>query len=106
RLRCVRCRAPSRGASAASSPAPRGRCAGAADVPYFSVITPVFRPDPEALRDTLESVRAQTFTDWEHVLVDDRSDDDAVAAVLWWAADSDPRFRVVERAANGGIVAA
>jgi GT2 family glycosyltransferase len=75
-------------------------------VPYFSVITPVFRPDPEALRDTLKSVRAQTFTDWEHVLVDDRSDDDAVAAVLRWAADSDPRFRVVERAANGGIVAA
>lgn len=74
--------------------------------PFFSVVTPVYRPDPAALQDTIDSVLAQGFRDWELILVDDRSQDDAVLDVLRRAAAADGRVRVVERADNGGIVAA
>lgn len=74
--------------------------------PYFSVLTPVYEPPLDALRAAIASVRAQTFTDWELVLVDDQSPSDEVRAVLHEAAASDVRISVIERAENGGIVAA
>jgi len=73
--------------------------------PLFSVLTPVFDPPIDALRAAIDSVRAQDFTDWELILVDDCSTSDAVRTVLAAAAASDARVRVVERSANGGIVA-
>lgn len=75
-------------------------------MPFFSIVTPVYRPEPEALRDTIQAVLDQSLTDWELVLVDDHSDDDSVREVLHWAAAADERIRVCEREANGGIVAA
>ena len=74
--------------------------------PLFSVITPVYGPSLEVLRETIQSVRDQTFTDWELIMVDDRSPSDDVREVLRKAAESDRRIRLVERAVNGGIVAA
>jgi len=74
--------------------------------PRFSVITPVFRPPPGVLRETIASVRAQTCADWELCLVDDASLSSDVAAVLDEAAGDDPRVRVSYRSENGGIVAA
>lgn len=74
--------------------------------PRFSVVTPVFDPPPDVLRATIESVRAQTYQDWELILVDDRSTDRRVDDVLDDAAATDPRVRVVLRGENGGIVAA
>ena len=41
--------------------------------PAISVLTPVYDTDPDVLAECLGSVAAQTFTDWEHVLVDDAS---------------------------------
>lgn len=73
--------------------------------PLFSVVTPVYNPPPAALWECIESVRAQTWTDWELVLVDDCSTDPRVGEVLRQAA-GDSRVRVVRREANGGIVAA
>lgn len=74
--------------------------------PLLSVVTPVFRPPPGVLEETIASVREQTFEGWELVLVDDASRDPEVDAVLRAAAAADPRVRVVTREANGGIVAA
>lgn len=73
--------------------------------PFFSVLTPVYEPPLDALRAAVESVRSQTWQDWELVLVDDRSPSDEVRAVLRELAE-DPRITVVEREENGGIVAA
>lgn len=73
--------------------------------PYFSVLTPVYDPPLEALSAAIESVRAQTFGDWELILVDDASLSDAVRALLARAAAGDERITVIERATNGGIVA-
>jgi glycosyltransferase involved in cell wall biosynthesis len=72
----------------------------------FSVITPVYGPSLEVLRETIKSVRDQTFTDWELIMVDDRSPSEAVRELLRKVAEGDGRIRLVERAVNGGIVAA
>jgi O-antigen biosynthesis protein len=74
--------------------------------PLFSVVTPVYAPPVEVLRETIRSVLEQTFLDWELVLVDDASPDPAVGRVLDEAAAGDPRVRLVRLAENSGIVAA
>lgn len=73
-------------------------------MPTFSVVTAVYDPVVADLRACLDSVDAQTWDSWQHVVVDDASTDPAVAELL--AADRVPGRRVVRRAVNGGIVAA
>jgi glycosyltransferase involved in cell wall biosynthesis len=74
--------------------------------PLFSVVTPVYNPPPRFLRAAIRSVQAQTFSDWELILVDDRSPDPDILPILEEAAESDPRIKVIERVENGGISAA
>jgi O-antigen biosynthesis protein len=76
------------------------------DSPFFSVVTPVYNPPNDVLRAAIDSVLAQTFTDWELILVDDRSPDAGVRDVLRSYAAKDPRIRVIERETNGHIVKA
>lgn len=79
---------------------------GAHAKPLLSIVTPVYDPPLDVLQDTMDSVRAQTFEDWEWILVDDASPSPGVLAALHAAADSDPRFKIVARESNGHIVAA
>jgi O-antigen biosynthesis protein len=74
--------------------------------PFFSIVTPVYNPPVDVLRETIDSVRSQTFQDWELILVDDVSPDDRVREVLRKAAAEDSRIVVVEREVNGHIVKA
>ncbi len=74
--------------------------------PRYSIVTPVYDPPDYALREMIESVVDQTFTDWELILVDDRSPSPHVLQMLRAAELADPRIRVIERVENGGIVAA
>jgi glycosyltransferase involved in cell wall biosynthesis len=76
------------------------------DAPFFSVVTPVYQTPLVVLRAAIESVRAQTFTDWELILVDDCSPDEAVRRELEAFARLDPRIRIHFRGQNGGISAA
>ena len=46
----------------------------------ISVIVPVYNVRP-FLTEAIESVIAQSYTDWEMILVDDGSTDDAVKSV-------------------------
>src|SRR4051812_50047604 len=71
----------------------------------FSVLTPVYEPPADVLVECIDSVRDQTFDDWQLVLVDDASPSPHVAEILTAAAASDPRITVVHRRTNGGIVA-
>lgn len=75
-------------------------------MPLFSVITPVYEPPLDVLREMIDSVLGQSEPDLELVLVDDVSPSEAVRTVLREAAARDPRVRVVERETNGRIVAA
>jgi glycosyltransferase involved in cell wall biosynthesis len=74
------------------------------DSPNISVIVPSYNK-PEYLPECLRSVQAQTFTDWECIVVNDGSPrgEEIRAAV---AAMNDPRFRLVEHEKNRGLAAA
>ena len=54
----------------------------------------------ETVAETLSSVRAQTHTGWQAIVVDDGSSDDTVACVQRLAAD-DPRIRLVTQERMG-----
>jgi teichuronic acid biosynthesis glycosyltransferase TuaG len=69
-----------------------------------SIVTPVYNGD-QWLAETLASVKAQTFTDWEHLLVDDGSTDLSVN-VIEAAAAHDTRITLLRTASNSGPSAA
>ena len=64
-------------------------------IPKISIVMPVYNVE-KYLRECLDSVRAQTFTDWECICVDDGSTD-ASPAILDEYAAKDKRFRIVRR---------
>jgi GT2 family glycosyltransferase len=82
--------------------------------PRFTVVTAVYDPEPDHLRECIASIDAQVADPAvaaggvEHVLVDDCSTRPDIAEILRMAeTDGGPvRRRVVRRSANGGIVAA
>jgi glycosyltransferase involved in cell wall biosynthesis len=69
-------------------------------MPRFSVIVPVYNRAATVL-PTLESVRAQTFTDFECIVVDDGSNDGEQLREVVESLD-DARFRYVRRENGGG----
>jgi len=73
-------------------------------MPLVSIITPVYNA-ARWLPETLDTVRAQTFTDWEQLLVDDGSTDGS-AEVVEAAARADGRFRLLRTEYNAGPSAA
>ena len=68
-------------------------------MPLLSVVVPVFNAAP-FLRECLDSLRAQTFADWEALCIDDGSTD-ASAEILREYAGRDPRFVVISKANSG-----
>lgn len=74
--------------------------------PLFSIITPVFNPPVNALRECINSVLGQTYPSWEWCITDDGSSDQEILSLLEEASKSDPRIHVQYRKVNGGIVAA
>lgn len=58
--------------------------------PRISVLIPAYNA-AATIGDTLESLRAQTFTNWEAIVIDDGSTDGTARAI---AALHDPRIRV------------
>jgi O-antigen biosynthesis protein len=73
------------------------------DQPLISVITPVFDPGAQVLRETIESVLAQTYERWELCLADGGSTAPGVRAALEEYAGRDPRIRVSYLGENRGI---
>lgn len=67
-------------------------------MPYFSILMPSYNA-ADIITETLESLRAQTFADWECLVVDDASTDDTCAIV---EAFPDPRVRLIRHDENVG----
>ena len=78
----------------------------APDAPLISVICPVYRPNLAEFQAAVESVIAQTYTNWELILVDDNSRDDELTACINQFAGADARIRPLVRRKNGRISAA
>ncbi len=73
------------------------------DAPIFSVLVPVWHPDPHHLLACVESVRSQTTAEWELCIVADGPQPPEVERLLDL---DDDRIRVHRRPVNGGIAAA
>ena len=74
--------------------------------PLISVLMPVYQSPLEHLARAIDSVRGQSFTGWELILVDDGSRKSTVRSMLQAYAALDPRIRPVLLDANAGIAAA
>jgi glycosyltransferase involved in cell wall biosynthesis len=73
--------------------------------PTVSVVIPCYR-QAQTLPAAVESILAQTFTDWEIVVVDDGSPDDVDAAVTALKAAHPGRRIHLHRQPNQGVAAA
>lgn len=68
--------------------------------PLLSIIIPVYKVE-QTLAQCIESIEAQTFSDWEMLLIDDGSPDRSGELCDRWDA-KDGRIRVLHKA-NGGL---
>jgi O-antigen biosynthesis protein len=74
--------------------------------PRVSFITPVYNTDPRWLRRLVDSVKAQTYHEWELCLADDGSTREGVSGLLDAVEREDARIKVVRLPQNAGISAA
>nr|MDQ2879344.1 glycosyltransferase family 2 protein [Pseudomonadota bacterium] len=72
----------------------------APSAPTVSVIMAAYN-GADLIGETLASLKAQTFGDFELMVVDDRSTDDTLAVLR---AETDPRIRVIAAEENQGVV--
>lgn len=63
--------------------------------PKISIIVPVYNTE-KYLRRCLDSISAQTFTDWECICVDDGASDDS-GKILDTYAEKDGRFIIIHK---------
>lgn len=74
--------------------------------PLISIVVPVYNPDKQLLIDCIESVRSQSYSNWELCLADDKSPEPHVREVLEEYSKKDARVKPVFREINGHISAA
>lgn len=72
-------------------------------MPQISIIVPVYKVE-QYLHKCLDSILAQTFTDWECILIDDGSPDNS-GAICDEYAQQDSRFRVIHQENKGSAEA-
>ena len=71
--------------------------------PTVSVLTPIYNTNPQQLRECIESVLDQTFSDFEFIILNDSPDNTALDDIV--ASYSDGRIRYVRNDVNMGISA-
>lgn len=72
--------------------------------PFFSIVMPTYGVE-NYIKRAIDSVRAQTFTDWELLVIDDATPDQS-AKIAADYANTDPRIRVIYHDVNKGLSAA
>lgn len=73
------------------------------DMPKFSFIVPLYKTPLGFLDELVDSVKSQTYPNWECVLANSTPEDSALCARIDQIAASDSRFRVVTLEKNLGI---
>jgi glycosyltransferase involved in cell wall biosynthesis len=56
-------------------------------MPKISVLVPTYKPNPQHLSETVESLRAQSETDWECIICDEPTEIDTHAMVMDYLVD-------------------
>ena len=77
-----------------------------AQKPLISVVMPTYNPNPNWLREAIDSVLKQIYPYWELCIADDASTDKAVQKILKHYTSKDKRIKYVVRNENGHISAA
>tara|TARA_R110001632_G_scaffold164240_3_gene282636 strand:+ start:114 stop:908 length:795 start_codon:yes stop_codon:yes gene_type:complete len=75
-----------------------------AEQPLVSIITPLYNAQ-DFITQTIESIQAQTYQNWEQIIVDDLSTDGSVGLVKELAA-KDGRIRLITLSRNCGAAEA
>lgn len=84
----------------------RRRIQGWSYRPRLSIVMPIYNPPLDLLQAAVESVRSQSYSDWELCLADDHSTNLLVRPYLERLMAEDGRVRCVFRERNGHISAA
>src|SRR5207302_3450420 len=69
------------------------------ELPAISVVMSAYNAE-QYLRESIDSILAQTFGDWEFIIVDDGSTDDTLS-ILREYESRDKRFRIMTRPNTG-----
>ncbi len=77
-----------------------------ASQPRVSLICPVYRPAIGDFIAMIDSVKKQSYGNWELLLVDDASNDPALTTAMRDLAKADPRIKCLAQKRNGGIARA
>jgi teichuronic acid biosynthesis glycosyltransferase TuaG len=70
--------------------------------PSVSIITPTYN-SAKFIADTIRSVQAQTFADWELLLIDDCSSDDTISVIKPFLTDDRIKLTRLETNSGAGI---
>lgn len=70
--------------------------------PLVSVVMPLLNGNPEHLRQSIESILAQTYSNFEYIIIDDGCDDQT-KSILTSYAEVDPRIILLVNSENQGV---
>lgn len=71
--------------------------------PRVSVLTPIYNTTPQHLRECIESILAQTFTDFEFLILNDSPDNTEIEEIVLEYAKCDGRIKYSRNEHNVGI---
>ena len=71
--------------------------------PRVSVLTPIYNTNPQHLREMIESILAQTFTDFEFLILNDSPDNTEIEKIVRDYANRDARIVYHKNIKNMGI---
>lgn len=71
--------------------------------PRVSVLTPIYNTNPAHLREMIESILSQTFTDFEFLILNDSPDNAEIEKIVLGYAKHDKRVRYAKNEKNMGI---
>ena len=72
-------------------------------MPRVSVLTPIYNTNPDHLRECIESILNQTFTDFEFLILNDSPDNKEIEKIVKEYAKHDKRIKYYKNTKNMGI---
>ncbi|MCQ2582028.1 MAG: glycosyltransferase [Alphaproteobacteria bacterium] len=73
------------------------------NTPRVSVLTPIYNTKPEYLREMIESILNQTYTDFEFLILNDSPDNKEIEKIVLDYAKNDKRIKYSKNDKNMGI---